>query len=111
MFVSIGAILGGLFLLLRDLLPYMAAQRTGVIRTLGHSRKPVLRTEEPGRFDALCRNRADGAITGAMVIAVGLVWAFIGLLALILILPFWAIMAARAKRSKKSAAKVSEEFS
>lgn len=98
MFVLIVVVLAGLFLLLRDLLPYIAARRTGAIRTRGHSPKLVLRSEEPSRFNALCRNRIDGVTGGAMVIVVSPLLSFISLLAPVLILPVWAIMTARAKQ-------------
>ena len=57
MFVVLGASLAGLYLILRDLFPWMEAQRSGVLRTRGHNPRRVLRSEEPERFRALLRNR------------------------------------------------------
>lgn len=111
MLVFIGALLGGIILILRELFPFLQAQKTGVIRTRGHTRKQVLRAEEPDRFKALCRNRTDGMVVGAMVIGFGVAWALVGLFALILILPIGAVMTAMSKRSTKKARVVSEEFS
>ena len=101
----------GLVLILRELIPFLQSQRTGVVHSRGHNRKRVLRAEEPLRFKALLRNRTDGMIIGLMVIGMGVAWRFVGLFALLLILPIGALMTAMSKRSTKKARVVSEEFS
>jgi hypothetical protein len=111
MFVLIGSCLAGIYLILRDLFPYLKAQSTGVIETTGYKRRRILRSEEPGRFQTLCRNRIDGMIIGLLAVGFGIGWALFGLLALILILPIGAIITMIAKRSTKNAKRVSEEFS
>lgn len=102
MFVFIGACLAGFYLILRDLLPYLDAKASGAIRTRGHSRKKVLRSEEPERFKGLLRNRVDGMLIGLLACAFGVLWVFFGLFALLALFPIGAIMTAISRRSKKT---------
>ena len=110
MFVVFGASLAGLYLILRDLFPWLEAQRSGVLRTRGYNRKRVLRAEDHERFRALLRNRVDGMIIGLLAVGVGICWAFFGLFALILIFPIAAIMTGMSKRGKTKAKVVADEF-
>lgn len=110
MFVMIGACLGGIYLILRDLFPWLEAQRTGVLKTRGYTPKRVLRSEEPDRFKAYLRNRVDGMIIGLLAIGFGICWTFFGLFALILIVPIGAIMTMMNNRGKKKAKVVADEF-
>lgn len=110
MFVVIGACLAGIYLILRDLLPFLGAHRSGVVRTRGYKREAVRRSEDPARFRALLRNHVDGMVIGLMAIVFGILWAFFGLLALIAIFPIGAMMTSMARRSKKTSARVAETF-
>jgi hypothetical protein len=92
----------GLYLILRDLLPYLEALRTGVLKTRGHSPRKVVRADEPERFKTLLRNRTDGMLIGLLAIAFGILWAFLGLFALLALFPIGALMTAILSRSKKS---------
>ena len=47
---GIGAVLAGLFLMLRELLPAFEAGRTGVIRSKGAAATRIERAAEPERF-------------------------------------------------------------
>lgn len=68
---SVGAIFGGLYLLLRDLFPYLAAKRSGVISRKGARSVRVRRDEDPEGFDRLLANRGKGVAFGAAVSTVG----------------------------------------
>src|SRR5262245_62137988 len=85
MFVTLGAFLAGLYLILKDLIPWLNSQRTGETRTRAYNSKLVLRSEEPDRFSALQRNRIDGMIVGLLAIGIGIGWFFFGLFGLILL--------------------------
>ena len=61
---GVGAALAGLFLMLRSFLPWLEAQRSGVIKTQGHRPQKVERKVEPERFQALCRHRLGGVLPG-----------------------------------------------
>jgi hypothetical protein len=74
MMVLIGASLGGLFLILKELAPLLGALSSGVIHTRGHRRQKVERAVDPERFKALCRNRYKGIGLGLLAIAVGVGW-------------------------------------
>lgn len=87
MYVAIGASLAGIYLILKDLFPYLEAQSTGVLHTRGHNRRRVLRAEEPDRFRVLLKNRTNGMLIGLMAVGFGVLWAFLGLLALIALIP------------------------
>ena len=74
---SVGAVFGGLFLGLRDLVPFMAAQRSGSIMRKGARAIRVRRDEDPDGFARLLANRGKGAaigfglsIVGALVLSV-----------------------------------------
>lgn len=60
---SVGAFFGGLLLGFKDLLPYLVAQRSGVIVRRGRETK-VRRDQEPEVFERLLANRSKGAATG-----------------------------------------------
>lgn len=73
---GVGAFFGGLYLGLRDLLPYLGAKRSGVITRKGARAVRVRRDEDPERFDQLLANRAKGtavgfglAMAGALVVS------------------------------------------
>jgi|GEM_PF-3770795 len=102
MYVVLGASLAGLYLILRDLLPWLEAQRTGTLHTRGHSRRKVFRADDPERFRTLLRNRTDGMLIGLLAIAFGILWLFFGLFALLALFPIGAIMTAMSRRAKKS---------
>lgn len=73
--LSVGALFSGLFLGARDLAPYMAARRNGVITRKGARAIRVRRDEDPDGFARLLANRSKGAATGfglSMLGAVGL---------------------------------------
>ena len=110
MFVVIGACLAGLYLIVRDLLPFLEAHRSGAVRTRGYKRQTVRRAEEPERFRRLVRNHVDGMLVGLLAVVFGVLWTFFGLFALFALLPIGALMTAIAKRSKKSGGRVAEEF-
>lgn len=110
MFVVIGACLAGLYLILRDLLPFLEAHRSGAVRTRGYKRQVVRRAEEPERFKRLVRNHVDGMLIGLLAVLFGILWTFFGLFALIALFPIGALMTVIAKRSKKSAVRLAEEF-
>ncbi len=88
MFVVIGAFLGGLFLILKELLPWLEAKRTGVIHTRGHRRVKVGKAVDPERFQGLCRQRVRSMGLGLIVIAFGFGWLVWPTLLQILLLPF-----------------------
>ncbi len=68
---SIGAVFGGLFLGLRDLIPYLAAQRSGVILRKGARGERIQRAADPERFERLLANRAKSAGAGFGLTMVG----------------------------------------
>lgn len=74
---GIGAVLGGLFLMLREGLPLLEARRTGVVRSKGHAARRIERSAEPERFEALCRARQKAVTAGALVALGGAVWTLI----------------------------------
>ncbi len=59
--LSIGALLSGLFMGVKDLLPYLSAQRSGVIARRGSGAVRVRRYEDPDGFARLLANRSKGA--------------------------------------------------
>ena len=111
MFVSVGAFLAGLYLILKDLIPWLKSQRSGQTRTRAYNSKLVLRSEEPDRFDALQRNRIDGMVVGLLAIGFAVGWTLLGLFALILLVPIAVIMAMAQKRGQKRLKGVADEFS
>ena len=72
--IGAGAIGAGLFLTLRSLLPWLAAQRTGVIRSRGSRAQKIERAVEPERFQALAKQRFSGVGPGVLCILGGLAW-------------------------------------
>lgn len=108
---GIGICVGGIYLILRDLFPYLKARSTGVAYTRGYKPRRVSREDEPGRYNTLCRDRTDGMIIGSLTILFGIGWPFVGPFALIMLLPIGAVMTAMSKRSKNTARGVSEECS
>ena len=111
MFVTLGAVLAGLYLFLKDLIPWLNSQRTGETRTRAHNSKLVLRSEEPDRFSGLQRNRIDGMVVGLLAIGIGIGWAFFGIYSLVLLVPIGAIVAVTQKRGRKRAKAIADEFS
>ncbi len=71
MLLAVGVILAGLFLGLRDLAPYLAARRTGVIVRRGALAKKVERETDPDGFARLLANRSKGATLGFGILAAG----------------------------------------
>ena len=69
-----GAIGAGLFLMLREFLPWVEARRTGRVRRKGARAQIVTREAEPERFEALLQNRLKAAGSGALLILGGLGW-------------------------------------
>jgi hypothetical protein len=61
---SVGALLGGLFLCVQNLFPYLAAARSGVIVRKGARGLKVRRDDDPEGFARLLANRSKGAILG-----------------------------------------------
>ena len=72
--IGAGLIGAGTFLTLRSLLPWMAAQRSGVIRSKGSRAQKIDRAEEPERFRALSRQRLSGILPGLLCLAGGVAW-------------------------------------
>jgi hypothetical protein len=71
--LSVGAILSGLFFGFRDLLPLLAAQRSGVIRRKGARDIKVSRDADPDVFARLLANRSKGAAGGFGLFMIGIV--------------------------------------
>lgn len=69
---GVGAVFAGLYFLVRNLLPYLAAQRSGVISRQGARSVRVRRDEDPDGFKRLLANRAKGLGFGAAVSTAGL---------------------------------------
>jgi len=82
--IGAGAIGAGLLLALRELLPWMEANRTGRIRTRGDRAQTVLRDEDPERFKALLNKRFNAAGPGALFVIGGVVWLAWNLLGLLM---------------------------
>ncbi|WP_439470349.1 hypothetical protein [Brevundimonas sp.] len=82
--IGAGAIGAGLLLALRELLPWMEANRTGRIRTRGDRAQTVLRDEDPERFKALLKKRFNAAGPGALFVIGGVVWLAWNLLGLLM---------------------------
>ena len=61
---SVGALLGGLFLCFKNLFPYLAAARSGVIVRKGARGLKVRRDEDPDGFARLLANRSRSAMLG-----------------------------------------------
>lgn len=72
---GIGAFIGGLFLMLRELLPLLKARRSGVIQSKGHAARRIERAVEPERFEGLCRQRLKAAGVGGVLAIGGALWA------------------------------------
>ena len=62
--LSVGALLGGLFLCFQNLFPYLAASRSGVIVRKGARGLKVRRDEDPDGFGRLLANRGRSAMLG-----------------------------------------------
>jgi len=71
---GIGAILAGLFLLLRSGPPLLVALRTGVLPSKAQRGAPIERANEPERFKALWNARARQLVLPIILIAGGTVW-------------------------------------
>lgn len=71
--LAVGALLGGLFLALKDFIPYLTARSSGVIKRKGHAGRKVSRTEDPEQFNRLLANRARSASVGLLVAFAGAV--------------------------------------
>lgn len=70
--------IAGVILILKELIPVLQAQASGVIHSRGHSRKRVERAVDPERFRALCRNRWKAMSLGLIAIGVGVGWLGLG---------------------------------
>lgn len=64
--IVLAAYVAGLFLLLRELIPWAKARTSGVVQTRGHKREKVLRSQEPDGFKALLNQRFKGMAPGAV---------------------------------------------
>ena len=104
MFVFLGSMLAGIIMVLRELIPLLAAHSSGRIRARGHGKKIVLRTEEPERFKALCRNRVNAMGIGFLAMGFGVLWAFFHIFALIPALIVGGVMAANARKPRRPSA-------
>ena len=62
--LGIAALLSGLFIGLKDLIPYLRARRTGVILRKGALNVSVRRDADPEGFARLMANRSRGAVVG-----------------------------------------------
>lgn len=109
--VSIGAVFAGLYLLLKDLVPWLNSQRTGETRTRAYNSKIVSRAEEPDRFAALQRNHVDGMVLGLLAIVFAVAWFFAGIFSLIMLIPMAAITTTRRERERKRMKGIADEFS
>lgn len=74
----------GLVLALKELIPWFMAQTSGQIRTRGHNRQVIRRSDDRERFRSLSRNRLKASGLGLIImlaaigIAIGqFVWAII----------------------------------
>jgi hypothetical protein len=70
--LSIGAVLSGLVLGIRDLLPFFEARRSGVIVRKGSGHARVRRDEDPDVFSRLLANRSKGATAALGLFMLGL---------------------------------------
>jgi len=66
--ILLGAFLAGLFLTLKDMIPWARAQASGTIQTRGHNPRIVRRADDPERFKALSRNRLKSAWLGFILL-------------------------------------------
>jgi|JI102314A2RNA_FD_contig_61_72991_length_649_multi_1_in_0_out_0_2 hypothetical protein len=80
---GVGAILAGLFLMLRSLLPWLEAQRSGAVKTRGVRPQRIERTVDPERFKGLCRQRLSGALPGFALFMGGSFFTFMQLAAIL----------------------------
>lgn len=71
--LSAAAVFGGLIFGLRDLLPYLAARRTGVLSRKGAREVRVRHDEDPAGFKRLLANRSKGAAAGFGLSMIGLI--------------------------------------
>ena len=72
----IGLYLAGLFLVVKDGVPWVLAVTSGTIRTRSSKRELVMREQEPGRFTDLVRQRFSGMAPGALCLILALAWTF-----------------------------------
>ncbi|MBB4081392.1 hypothetical protein [Brevundimonas lenta] len=79
---GIGAIGAGVFLTLREFLPWLEANRTGAVRTRGARPQLVRRDEDPERFKDLTGRRLKAAGPGLLILAAGFGWLFWNVLAI-----------------------------
>ncbi|QUD86182.1 hypothetical protein [Phenylobacterium montanum] len=69
--LGVGSFFAGLYFGFRDLLPYLAAKKQGVIVRRGYSAIKVRRDEDPERFRRLLSNRVRGLTMGFGLAAAG----------------------------------------
>ena len=103
--------LAGLFLFLKDFIPWQKAQRTGETRTRAYNSKVVRRADEPDRFEALQKNLTGGMIVGLLTIGVAFAWYLFGIISLVLLVPIGMLMAANQKRARQRTKAILDEFS
>lgn len=84
LYSGLGAIAAGLFLSLREFLPWLEARRTGRLRTRGARSQLILRDQEPERFEILADRRLKAAGPGALFALGGVFWLGWNMLGLIL---------------------------
>jgi hypothetical protein len=65
--ILLGAFLAGVFLALKDLIPWAQARASGSIRSRGHNRQVVRRQDDPEQFRLLLRNRLRDAWPGCIL--------------------------------------------
>ncbi|WP_292228177.1 hypothetical protein [Brevundimonas sp.] len=74
--IPIALYAAGLFLLLREAVPWLRARSSGVVYTRGQRRTAVHRDVEPDRYAALQSNRTRAMWPGLIMVLVALLWTF-----------------------------------
>jgi len=82
--IIMAAYVAGLFLILREAIPWIRAVSSGEIQTRGHRRQTIRRAEDPQRFAAMAKSRFKAMGLGAIVLACAVGWTVWGVLSVIL---------------------------
>ena len=77
----------GLFLLLREALPWLRAKSSGIVHTRGHRRTPVQRDVEPEKYAVLMHNRFKAMLPGGMLLIIAAAWTIWTIIGLMLTVP------------------------
>ncbi len=64
----------GLFLLLREAIPWLRARSSGVVHARGQRRTAVNRDVEPDRYAALMQTRSKAMWPGGIMVLVAVLW-------------------------------------